>query len=77
MIRPGIRKLFRLAFHRREDATRDVGDEIRLHIELRTAQLMREGLSPEAARAEAERRFGSPDDARSDHGRRSPRTGRP
>ncbi|MFI5245318.1 MAG: ABC transporter permease, partial [Gemmatimonadales bacterium] len=64
MIRPGIRKLFRLAFHRREDASRDVNDEIRLHVELRTAQLMREGLSPDAARAEAERKFGSADGAR-------------
>ncbi|HEX7546394.1 MAG TPA: ADOP family duplicated permease [Gemmatimonadaceae bacterium] len=64
MIRPGIKKIFRLAFHRREDASRDVSDEIRLHVELRTAQLMREGLSPDAARAEAERKFGSPDDVR-------------
>ena len=64
MIRPGIRKLFRLAFHRSQDATRDVGDEIRLHIELRTAQLLREGLSPEAALAEAERKFGSPEKTR-------------
>jgi predicted permease len=64
MIRPGIKKLFRLAFHRREDASRDVSDEICLHVELRTAQLMREGLSPDAARAEAERKFGSPDNVR-------------
>jgi predicted permease len=64
MIRPGIKKLFRLAFHRREDAARDVSDEIRLHIELRTAQLIRGGLSPEQARAEAERKFGLPADVR-------------
>jgi hypothetical protein len=31
MIRPGIKKLFRLAFHRREDAERDVREEMRLH----------------------------------------------
>jgi putative ABC transport system permease protein len=63
MIRPGIRKLFRLAFHRREDAVRDVRDEIRLHVELRTEQLIGGGMAPDAARAEAERRFGSLDDA--------------
>jgi len=58
MIRPGIKRLFRLAFHRREDAARDVSDEIRLHIELRTAQLIRGGMSAEQARAEAGRKFG-------------------
>ncbi len=59
MIRPGIRKLFRLAFHRREDAARDVRDEIRLHVELRTEQLIGGGMAPAAARADAERRLGS------------------
>jgi predicted permease len=58
MIRPGIKRLFRLAFHRREDAARDVSDEIRLHIELRTAQLIRGGMSAEQARVEAGRKFG-------------------
>jgi predicted permease len=64
VIRPGIRRLFRLAFHRREDAERDVDEEIRLHVELRTEELTRSGLSPDAARAEAERRFASSDEAR-------------
>ena len=41
-----------------------MGDEIRLHVELRTEQLIREGIAPEAARAEAERKFGSPDEAK-------------
>lgn len=59
MIRPGIRRLFRLAFHRREDAARDVRDEIRLHVELRTEQLIGGGMAPGAARGEAERKFGS------------------
>jgi predicted permease len=61
VIRPGIKKLFRLAFHRREDAVRDVSDEIRLHVELRTEQLIGGGMSPDAARAEAARRFGTID----------------
>ncbi len=61
MIRPGIKRLFRLAFHRREDAERDVRDEIRLHVELRIEQLIGGGMSPDAARREAERKFGSID----------------
>ena len=63
-IRPGIRRLFHLALHRRDLARAEVDQEIRLHIALRTAQLTREGMSPEAARAEAERRFGPPDEVR-------------
>src|SRR5262249_55182756 len=43
----------------------EADDEIRLHLQLRTEQLMREGLSPEAARAEAERRFGEVEEERS------------
>src|SRR4051812_38683510 len=39
-------------------------DEIRLHLALRTDQLVREGRTPDAARAEAESRFGLADDAR-------------
>jgi hypothetical protein len=46
MIRPRIKKRFRLAFHRREDAERDVRDEIRLHVELRTEQLIGGGMAP-------------------------------
>ena len=41
-------------------------DEIRAHLELRAERLMAEGFAPDAARAEAERRFGSVDDARRD-----------
>lgn len=42
----------------------EVDDEIGLHLDLRAEQLVRRGLSPEAARAEAARRFGSLDEAR-------------
>jgi hypothetical protein len=61
-IRPGIRRLFRLG-HTRE-AQRDADEEIRLHLQLRTDQLIRDGLAPGDARREAERRFGSIDDER-------------
>ena len=63
-IRPGIRRLFRLALRRPDDAAADMDDEIRLHLALRTEQLIREGRTPVAARAEAEARFGAPDGAR-------------
>jgi predicted permease len=61
-IRPGIRRLFRLPLRRVVEEQAD--DEIALHLQLRTAQLVSEGMSPEAARAEAERRFGSIDEER-------------
>jgi predicted permease len=64
MIRPRVKKLFRLAFHRREDAERDVREEIRLHVELRAEQLIGGGMAPDEARREAERKFGSIDDVR-------------
>jgi predicted permease len=63
-IRPRIARLFRLAIHDAERARDDADDEIALHLALRVAQLQREGLSPDAARAEAERRFGSLEEAR-------------
>jgi predicted permease len=59
MIRPGIRRALRLALWRRESVNERVTDEIALHLELRTAQLERAGLSPDDARREAERRLGA------------------
>jgi len=64
-IRPGIRRLFRLALRRPEHTRAEADEEIRLHLQLRAEQLVRDGLAPEAARAEAERRFGSLGEARS------------
>lgn len=55
-IRPGIRRLLRLVTRRGME--RDADEEIRLHLKLRTEQLVREGMSPAAAREEAEWRFG-------------------
>jgi len=63
-IRPGIRRLFRLAVRRPDRTADEMDDEIRLHLQLRAEQLVREGLSPDAARAEAERRFGALDETR-------------
>src|SRR5258706_3099535 len=63
-IRPGIRRLFRLAIRRADHIRADQDDEIRLHLALRTEQLIREGLAADAARAEAHRRFGPTEEAR-------------
>lgn len=60
---------FRLPVHLRELAGRDTEDEIRLHLELRAEQLVRAGLTPERARAEARRRFGDIEHARRHLGR--------
>ena len=61
-IRPGIRRLLRL--DTRRNMQQDADEEIRIHLELRTKQLIGEGMSPADARAEAERRFGAVDDER-------------
>lgn len=61
-IRPGIRRLLRFITPR--SAACDADDEIRLHLTLRTKQLIAEGMSPAAAQEEAERRFGEIGDER-------------
>src|SRR4051812_42517442 len=58
MIRPGIRRLFTLAFRRRGTWKREVEDEMMLHLTLRAEQLAAQGMAPVAARDEAIRRFG-------------------
>jgi predicted permease len=63
-IRPGIKRLFQLAARREQRVRDEADDEIRLHLRLRTDQLVREGWTPDAARAEAERRFGPMAEAR-------------
>ncbi len=64
MIRPGIRRFFRLGVRRDDIVARNVDDEIGAHIDMRTEQLLRDGLPPDAAREEAIRRFGSTRSAR-------------
>jgi predicted permease len=63
-VRPGVARLFRLAARSADRVRADADDEIRLHLELRVRQLVKEGLSPAEARAEAERRFGPIDQTR-------------
>ena len=66
MIRPGIRRLFRLALSRGR-VPDDVDEELRLHQQLRAEQLVSEGMAPDDARREAARRFGHPDARRELH----------
>jgi predicted permease len=63
-VRAGIRRLFRLAPDRPEQVEAEIDEQIDLHLELRTEQLIAQGLSPEAARIEAVRRFGALERAR-------------
>ena len=58
-VRPGVRRLFDLMLRRRDISRRDVNTEVALHLDLRVQQLVRQGLDPDVARAEAQRRFGS------------------
>lgn len=53
-----MRALWRALFHRR-DWERDLDDEMRTHLELRAADLMRRGLTPAAAARQARLEFGA------------------
>ena len=55
----GIRRAFRLAVLR-APIERDVDAEIAFHLEMRAAELSARGMPHDAARAEARRRFGDP-----------------
>ena len=55
---PGIRRLFRLPWRSPEQITRDVDDELRFHLEMRTQEHVENGMSPDAARARARSEFG-------------------
>ncbi len=75
MNRPGIRRLFHLGLGRKDVVARETDEEIAAHLALRAEQLERQGMSPEAARAEARRRFGALDAARRDLRRAAQRRG--
>jgi predicted permease len=66
MLPPRVRRLFRLAVHRRALLREETDDEIRFHLDARIEQLVRRGMPAAEARLEAERRFGSLDAARRD-----------
>src|SRR5688572_14599539 len=62
MVRPGIRRVFRLSRFRRESTRDAVREELAHHLEASIEYLMREGMSSGEARAEALRRLGPIDD---------------
>jgi putative ABC transport system permease protein len=64
MLPSRARRFFRLAVRRSALTEQDIDAEIAFHLEARVAQLVTRGLSRDAARAEAERRFGNVELAR-------------
>lgn len=68
-IRPGVRRLLELTLRRPAQLRRDIDEEIGFHIEQRARQLEARGLTPDAARLEAERLFGNVAEARETLGR--------
>ncbi|HEY2896499.1 MAG TPA: permease prefix domain 1-containing protein, partial [Gemmatimonadaceae bacterium] len=59
----GVRRVFRLPSSR-ERITRDLDDEVRFHVDMRSTRLRDEGYSEVDAHAEALRRFGDVEDLR-------------
>jgi putative ABC transport system permease protein len=59
----GVRRVFRLPSSR-ERIARDLDDEVRFHVEMRTTRLRDQGYSEAEARTEALRRFGDVEDLR-------------
>src|SRR5690349_210050 len=57
-IRAGVRRLFRLGIHRRDIAQADADDELDSFLAERIEDLLRRGMSPDDAHAEALRRLG-------------------
>src|SRR5512145_2291069 len=53
-----MKRVFRISAIR-PDPPRDVGDEIRFHLEMRTREFIEKGMSPAGARQAAEAAFGS------------------
>ena len=76
---PGIRRFFRLPSSTRTVQV-EVDDELRFHLDTRAEELVRRGLSPDAARAQAVREFGDVGTARAElteiDRRRTARVGR-
>jgi putative ABC transport system permease protein len=56
-----VKRLFRHTNRTREDVRADVNDEFAFHLDMRTDELVREGLSQDEARQRAQREFGRTD----------------
>ena len=55
---PGFRREFRFPWRTRTQIASDIDAELEFHLEMRTRELIGRGLTPKAARREAERQFG-------------------
>ena len=54
-----VKRLFRYPFCTREAVRADIAEEFAFHLDMRTDELMREGMSAAAARMQATREFGN------------------
>ena len=54
-----VKRLFRFPFRTREAVRVDIAEEFAFHLEMRTDELMRDGMSAVAARIQATREFGN------------------
>ena len=54
----GVRRLFKYSTRTRDEVRADIADEFAFHLDMRAEALVREGLTPAEARAQAEREFG-------------------
>jgi predicted permease len=59
--REGIRRVFRLRLASARDSVREVNEEVALHVELRAADLMRQGMDRDEALVHARRLFATGD----------------
>src|SRR5262245_56951098 len=55
----GVKRLFAFSSRTRDEVRTDIRDEFQFHLDMRTADLMREGLGEADARAQAAREFGN------------------
>lgn len=62
----GVKRVFRFSARRPEDVRDDIRDELALHVELRTAELVSGGMTPADAAAQARRELGAVDRAVAD-----------
>ncbi len=56
-----VKRLFRLPNRTRDEIRREVSDEFAFHLDMRTDDLVREGMTPSDARAQALKEFGTVD----------------
>ena len=61
---PRFRRLFRFPWRTNQQIVEDLDAEVQFHVDMRAEELIDQGMTPDAARAEARRGFGNVDDTR-------------